>query len=382
VSRPRIGFVTERMLLGFGVDLVIHRTALGLAERGYEVTVFPSISDGTFENDRYRIVPLLTPASRVFPRYEANALRRLPLLRAQPVDLYFIETFPYFALAPFLRQPVVAVEYGVCSTLGFPLWLKADFLYMRLTQEWLYFPWARRIVAISDYLRRRLPVFLRRRTAVVPPGIDHYDAPGDPAAARARVRARFGVGEDEVLLLYVGRINPRLQPYKGTAPLLACYRRLREAGLPVRLLAVGFGSAEDEAWVAGQGGDCWLSAPAAEMGAIYAAADVYATGSVWEGFDMPLVEAQRAGRPAVALRIGAHPEVARDGETAFLVDGMTAFEGAVRRLVEDRGLRARMGARAREWAGRFTWAAAVDAYDRLIGETLAAPGRRAEGPAA
>jgi glycosyltransferase involved in cell wall biosynthesis len=360
VSRPgrplRIGFLTERMLLGFGVDLVIHKTAEGLATRGYDVTVFTSVSDGTFENDRYRIVRLGIPASPIFPYYEWTAARRaLPVLRAADVDLFVIETFPLF---------------GVCSTVGFPWWVRAEFLYMRLAQNWVYFPFARRIVSISAFLRDRLPFFLRGRTRVIHPGTDHYTIDGEPDAARAAIREKLGVGKDDVLLLYVGRLNPRGQPYKGTADLVACYGRLRAGGAPVRLLMVGYGAAEDEAWLAGQGIHCWRSAPLDAMGAIYSAADLYVTASRWEGFDMPMVEAQRFGNPVVALNVGAHPEVARPGETGFLVDDIPAFEAAVRRLVDDAELRRRMGERARVFAAPFSWENGVAAYDQVIGEAL------------
>jgi glycosyltransferase involved in cell wall biosynthesis len=364
----RIGFLTERMLLGFGVDLVVHKTAEGLSTRGHQVTVFTSRSDGTFDGGPYRIVPLAIPATPIFPFYERNALRKLPLLRGADVDLFVIQTFPFFALGPFLRKPFLVVEYGVCSTVGFPLWLKAEFLYVHLAQHYGYFPLARRVVTISHYLRDRLPFFLRRRARVIHPGTDHYAVSGDADEARAAVREKIGVAKDEVLLLYVGRINPRRQPYKGTAQLVECVERLRASGERVQLLAVGFGDREDEAWLASHGFRCWLSAPLEAMGAIYSAADVYVTASSWEGFDMPLVEAQRFGKPAVALDAGAHPEVVRDGETAFLVRDMTAFEAAARCLVRDEALRREMGERARAWAARFSWERAVAGYDQVIGE--------------
>jgi glycosyltransferase involved in cell wall biosynthesis len=205
---------------------------------------------------------------------------------------------------------------------------------------------------------------------VIHPGTDHYAVKGDPDAARAEVRERFGVGKDEVLLLYVGRINPRRQPYKGTAELAECFARLRARGAPVRLLVVGYGGPEDEAWLAAQGIQCWRSAPLDAMGAIYSAADVYVTASQWEGFDMPLVEAQRFGKPAVALNVGAHPEVVRHGETGFLVADMAAFETAVRRLAGDGEARRRMGEQARAFAARFSWESAVEAYDGVIREAL------------
>jgi glycosyltransferase involved in cell wall biosynthesis len=370
MRRPRIGFLTERMLLGFGVDLVIHKTAEGLAALGYDVTVFPSVSDGTFANARYRIVPLGIPASRIFPRYEWNALKQLTMLRAEEIDLFFLETFPLFALGPLLAKPFVVVEYGVCSTTGFPVWLKAEFLYMRLMQDYVYYPFAAQVVTISHFLRERLPFFLRRRAHVIYPGVDHYGSGGGAARSGKAIRERFGVPEDEMLLLYVGRINPRHQPYKGTAQLVECVERLKAGGERVQLLMVGFGSEEDERWLAAHQVHCWRSAPIDAMGDIYAAADIFVTASQWEGFDMPLAEAQWFGKPAVAFRVGAHSEVVQPDETAYLVDSPDAFESAVRRLARDPGLRHRMGERARASAARFSWASAVAAYDALIRETV------------
>ncbi|WP_269851769.1 glycosyltransferase [Methanosarcina horonobensis] len=43
----------------------------------------------------------------------------------------------------------------------------------------------------------------------------------------------------------------------------------------------------------------------------YAACDVYATCSLLEGFNMPLVEAQACGKPVVAFNIGPHKEVVK-----------------------------------------------------------------------
>ena len=368
MRKPKLGFLTERMLLGFGVDLVIHKTAEGLAALGYEVTVFPSVSDGTFENDRYQIIPLGIPASRIFPYFEWNALKKLRWLRTQDIDLFLIETFPFFALGPFLRKPFVVVDHGVSSTSGCPLWLKADFLCMRLTQHYVYFPLATRVVAISRFIRDRLPLFLRRRARVIYSGSDHYSTDREIGAGRVTIRRKFGIEDDEVLLLYVGRINPRLQPYKGTARLIDCVQRLKSRGHRVQLLMVGFGSKEDEAWLSAQGVRCWMSAPAEEMPSIYAASDIYVTASEWEGFDLPLAEAQRFGKPAVALNIGAHAEVVRNGETAYLVDGLEELEEATRSLVLDRDLRRRMGEMATKSAERFSWSGAIAEYDRLIRE--------------
>lgn len=53
--------------------------------------------------------------------------------------------------------------------------------------------------------------------------------------------------------------------------------------------------------------------PDEELPNYYAACDVYATCSLVEGFNMPLVEAQACGKPVVAFDIGPHKEVVKNG---------------------------------------------------------------------
>lgn len=74
---------------------------------------------------------------------------------------------------------------------------------------------------------------------------------------------------------------------------------------------------------------------------------------VWPGcgeaYGLAYLEAQAAGLPVVAFRTAGVPEVVADGETGVLVaDGDDAgFAAAVRRLLEDEGLRRRMALAAR-----------------------------------
>ncbi len=62
-----------------------------------------------------------------------------------------------------------------------------------------------------------------------------------------------------------------------------------------------------------------------------AAADVFVLSSVREGLSVTLLEAMRAGRPAVATRIGGNTEAVEDGVTGTIVPaGDPAALGAAR----------------------------------------------------
>lgn len=77
--------------------------------------------------------------------------------------------------------------------------------------------------------------------------------------------------------------------------------------------------------------------------------DVLAHPADREGLGIALLQAQAAGVPVVASRAGGMPEAVQDAVTGFLVEpgDVPALADALRRLVDDRALRERMGAAAR-----------------------------------
>ncbi len=90
----------------------------------------------------------------------------------------------------------------------------------------------------------------------------------------------------------------------------------------------------------------------AELREAYASADVFCLPTQGDCSPLVIAEAMAAGLPVISTPVGAIPETVRDGKTGILVpagdDG--ALAEAMVRLVEDRGLRARMGAASREAA--------------------------------
>jgi glycosyltransferase involved in cell wall biosynthesis len=84
---------------------------------------------------------------------------------------------------------------------------------------------------------------------------------------------------------------------------------------------------------------------------------------------MVFQEAAAAGLPAVGTRIGAVPEIVQHGATGLLVapDDPRALADALRRLVNDAALRARMGGAAR---ARIEQIASFDRYAARLGAIL------------
>ena len=96
-----------------------------------------------------------------------------------------------------------------------------------------------------------------------------------------------------------------------------------------------------------------------------------------EGAPLSILEAQASGLPVISTRHAGIPEVVLEGETGLLVaerdvQGMAA---AMRRMVEDADLAARLGAAGRERVERnFTARGSLDALAALIDRAMAAGG--------
>lgn len=94
----------------------------------------------------------------------------------------------------------------------------------------------------------------------------------------------------------------------------------------------------------------------------------YVSGSLWEGLNLGLLEAQACGKPVVAFEIGAHPEVVVNGKTGFLVKegDINALAEAMEKLIKNPGLREKMGKEAKEWAKKFDWPAIAKKVEKEL----------------
>ncbi len=378
----RVGFLTERMLLGFGVDLVVHETARRLGQRGFEPTVFTTRTDDTYRNAPYPIVNLAArhDAADVFS--PGFLLASLEALRTSGGEVWVVETPPFYDWLEHLPAPVVCVEHGTPPGSFFPRRIGRRIEALRQRRYEDVYGNLRPgdgVVAISEYIASCLPPELGGRAVVIHNGGDHY--PLASAEEAAAFRRRCGAGEDEVLVLWVGRaeLHNDLQPYKGFRELLALAPELARRARGARLVAVGRGDEAARGAMERVGITPIFHLPAQDMPAAYRAADVFLSTSRWEGFNLPLVEAQFQGTPVVAYRLCAHPEVVRDGESGILANTPQELLAAVVRLASDAEARRALAEKAHSAVAHFTWDAAADrlaAYlQRCLAEARRQPGR-------
>jgi D-inositol-3-phosphate glycosyltransferase len=212
------------------------------------------------------------------------------------------------------------------------------------------------------------------KVLTVNPGADlSVFQPGGEQSKRA-ARRRFGLAEDAVVLLFVGRVQPLKGPdvaLKTAAKLIEASPELRRT---LRVVLVGGPSGRQQR--ADPDGMRELAAhlgisanvrfeppcPQAELAQWYRAATMVLTPSHSESFGLVALEAQACGTPVVAARVGGLRTVVRDGRSGVLVDGHDPADWArvVRRLIKaPRQLQA-LSEGARRHASAFGWSATVD----------------------
>jgi glycosyltransferase involved in cell wall biosynthesis len=105
----------------------------------------------------------------------------------------------------------------------------------------------------------------------------------------------------------------------------------------------------------------------------YRHADLVSFTSIYEGFGMPIVEAQWVERPVVTSNVSSMPEVAGDG--ACLVDpyDVTSIRRGLERVMGDADYRSELIEAGRANRARFSLPTVAGQYLDLYGAIVAGP---------
>jgi len=216
---------------------------------------------------------------------------------------------------------------------------------------------------------------------VVSPGVDlrTYKVNGGKSVARERLK----MSQDQLLLLFVGRI----QPHKGPEVLIRAVAEMVQhtPTLRSKLRAVimggpsGNGSTEPERL---EGLARFLGVremiqfvppvPHEELSDWYRAADLVCVPSYSESFGLVALEAQACGTPVVATAVGGLRAAVADGISGVLVDGHNpkAWSATLMRLLMEPQRRVLLSMGAVNHASHFGWDATargiLDVYDLVL----------------
>ncbi|WP_427115758.1 glycosyltransferase family 4 protein [Pseudarthrobacter scleromae] len=242
-----------------------------------------------------------------------------------------------------LNQVVVLFDasvfrYPSTFSFAFRLWYKIMYFVLSRT--------ARRLVTISDFSALEISSVLgisKSRFAVATCGADHAE----------KVKSESpGLSLPERFVVCIGTIAPR----KNLIPVI---QALSSRGIKTVVVgAVGnprvFSAAQsslnlENLTFAGRLSD-------SEVTWLLERAEALVFPSLYEGFGLPLLEAQVAGCPVVSSNAASMPEVLRDSGLLFDPKDPEAAVAQVMRIIDDRGLREKLVKAGKENVARYRWA--------------------------
>ncbi len=198
-----------------------------------------------------------------------------------------------------------------------------------------------------------------------------------PAATEEResLRARFGMSQEHVVVLFVGRLAPE----KELPTLLRAFKLVAEANPKARLVLIGNGPerSSSEDLVSELGIESHVSfagiQPHAAISDWLRAADIFTLVSSLEGFSCSLVEAMSAGLPSVVSDIAANIQLIETGVQGYItrLRDIKDLAGGLIRLVDNPAEREQMGKSARSTVvQRYSIETVTGEYEALIRSLL------------
>lgn len=352
-----------------GAESVIRHLATHLDRRRFTVTVCHLKDRGQVGEELagagVEVIGVPPPAAGRVDYLTFVKLRRI--LKERKVAI--VHTHTTHALTDACLCKLTLKRLRVVHTFHFGNYPRLERRYRLL--EFLFSRLASRLFAVGEVQRRQIRaayLLPESRIGTIRNGVELPAGAGDQA-----LRRELDAGERVV----VGTIAT-LIAQKGLFDLLEVARRVRDSGRDVLFVIVGEGHLREqletrrralglESSVAITG---WITDAAAHALPSF---DVFFQPSLWEAMSVVILEAMAAARPIVATRVGENSLVLEDGVSGLLVDpgDHAAMAAALCRLLDDAGLRRRLGSAARAAAEtRFTVGQMTRAYEQVYEEVL------------
>jgi glycosyltransferase involved in cell wall biosynthesis len=283
-----------------------------------------------------------------------------------PADVLFVPAHVVPVVHP--KNTIVVIhglEYEFYPE-GYSFWER---LYMRWSIR-MSCRWSKRIVAVSQNTKKDLVELYKvseDKINVIYEGVDDkFQIPN----VKCRINSEFQTPNQKPYLLFIGRLEKR----KNIEGIISAFEILKEKyEIPHKLMLAGkFGYGQDdiEDKIINSKHKNEIILPGfikdEEKGELIKNADVFLFPTFYEGFGLPILEAQVSGVPVVTSNISSLPEVG--GESVFYADPHEAgvVADAVFRLINSQNIKDDIIKKGHENVKRFGWGKCTDQISKLL----------------
>jgi phosphatidylinositol alpha 1,6-mannosyltransferase len=361
-----------------GVALTLRRLVDALHARGHSVRVYTAqyeLPPGAVPRPEVHASPsrpffLAPDVHWAFPR-TADLIADMREFQPQVVHLAteFAMGYPGLKASRALGLPIIASSHTDYEAYARPY---GRWLVTAVQPGWTYLRWfykhAHKVLCPTRVYEARLHARGVMHTGIWTRGVNAEEF--NPRFRSDAWRAKFGVGPQDTLVTFVGRIAPE----KNLELLLEAWQRLAPVRGNAQLTLIGDGLLVDGIRKRNIPGLHLLGhLHGIELATSYASADVFAFPSSTETFGNVMLEAMASGTAPVCVNVGGPTEYAIDERNALIAgaNDLESFTAKLGRLITDAGLRRHISEGARQTALGRRWDAI---YDQLLddyAETIA-----------
>ncbi|MDF1881755.1 glycosyltransferase [Sulfurimonas sp. MAG313] len=337
----RIAILCIRMQKGFGVDLVVSEQAKLLTANGFHVDIYTLEKDDYFDGSEYCVYEV-SDAHEVIKR-----------VNSERYDVVMAHTTPFFELLPSVRKDTytIAYEHGDPNP---ELFGSSEVQARQAIKDYKLkkvYPIVNEVLAISEFIVEDIHW---KNSKVIHNGSDHllrYYENNKNSIDTLNLVDKYNIDTKKIIISNVTRLGTGESNYKGLDHFLDMIALLDSN--KYEFVVLGKGEESDKLALEKQSIKVILNASREELIKTYLISDLFVSFSKWEGFNLPLVEAQTFSKPAFALDRCAHPEVC---ENVYV-----SLENLVSSIKkEDKISLKNLGKKSKDFIDQFTWKKNVD----------------------
>jgi glycosyltransferase involved in cell wall biosynthesis len=238
----------------------------------------------------------------------AEQIQLLLTIRRAGIDLFFALHFnvPLWCPVPFVVTIHDLILHRYPGDVSFLKRIAYRFLVNHAVKK------SAGIIAVSEYTKKEIGEMYAQhvlsKTKMIYEGVSS-DFKRQPLSVQAEVRLTYSLPER--FFLYVGSSKV----HKQVPLLIEAFQASSTHGRSLVLVTNG---PQISSWSSIPGVHVLSHVPDHDLPALYASADAFVTASIYEGFGLPIVEAEACGCPVIAFHVTSIPEVA--SASAFLIE--------------------------------------------------------------
>jgi len=356
-----------------GLEKKGHKATIVVTGPWFEFQAIKKLSNyKTFSLSKiFSITPLIHEISLIpYLKEVLNFLKQYDVFCVETHS--FMDFFLIFLIKRVYNKPCIFDHHGLTFSiykkgLDKLSLLKYDFLF----RFWLSFIEFDQIITHSSYIRNEVRQRYGVNSEIVPHGVDLDRF--NPTISGKKVRKRFNI-RDDTLLLYVGR----LEAHKGLRWLLKAIKIITDErkNIKIKVIIVGSGSERKSLEVLAKRlniTDFIIFAGRVsekELPIYYAASDIFIIPSLYEGFGLPILEAQASGSPVIGSDCTAIAETIGLGGVVFEPHNEVSLKNEILRLIDNKQTYNKLVEKSLENVEKYRWQHVIDRIEGILKNVL------------